>query len=49
MPIIDPSAMRWASLPLYTPYRLRFFRDLSDPATRIREVAGIVARVTGGG
>jgi transcription-repair coupling factor (superfamily II helicase) len=29
--------------------KLRFFRDLSDPATRIREVAGIVARVTGGG
>ncbi len=28
--------------------KLRFFRDLSDPATRIREVAGIVARVTGG-
>ncbi len=29
--------------------KLRFFGDLSDPATRIREVAAIVARVTGGG
>jgi len=28
--------------------KLRFFRDLSDPATRIHAVAGIVARVTGG-
>jgi len=28
--------------------KLRFFRDLSDPAVRIREVAGLVAKVTGG-